>query len=1266
MPAPERPAHLAGAAAVGFWELELGQPGVSSTLAWSPEAHLIAGIAPGAMPISRELFHQLVHPEDREAVTKAMEDAVAARSRYTIVHRLVRPDGAVRLIRETAQPFFDPATGRLLKMVGCAQDITEQQQVETELRHQAARLAGLVTAQQQLATLETEPQDLMRRTAEMAMRLTGADGAAFEMLEHGALVYRAGTGAAAGTSGLRLSLQGSLSGEAVRQGRTLACEDAATDTHVDARACRELNLRSMLVSPLRCGGDISGVLKVFSHKPAHFTKCDSSALELLAESVGSVLQRKQTEQTLKDQEARLRVMADSLPVLIHYVDHTEHYCYANATALRWHEQGLGQFGPEILGRDLLSVHGPDQYARLKPYVDKALAGEVTEFDTAIETPSGQTRHRHVVYAPHTAEDGRVPGFYVLVNDITERKLAEQERARITRALEMLSRCHAALFRLESEQNLLEEVCRIAVEVGGYHMAWVGYAQDDEERTIRPVASAGAEDGYLNEIVLTWREDDPRGQGPGGQAVRTGEAVVCHDLASHPSIHWKDQARARNYRSTICLPLRDRERTFGLLALYSQEVRAVGPDEVRQLQELADNLAFGISGIRGRQDRRRMRNAVLKVAAGVSASTGSHFFKELVSYMTDAVGADVGSVAMALPGNRARTVAMVIDGSIRPNIEYALDGTPCSNLKHQDLCIIGQGVQEQYPEDVFLTQLGLHAYAGTPLQDSAGEVLGIMAVLFREPITNPDLVASTLRIFAARAASELERQQKEAKVRQQASLLDKARDAILVRDLEHHITYWNKSAERLYGWTAGEAVGRKVTDLLYSDLTQFHEIMASIWERGEWIGEINQVNRAGQRVIVEGRWTLVKDDDGNPSSILAINTDITERKKIEAQFLRAQRMESIGTLAGGIAHDLNNVLSPIMMAIDLLKMSTREQATLSLLSTIKLSAKRGADMVQQVLSFARGMDGQRVHIEPRNMLRDLQQIIHDTFPKNILFQSRVPAELPGFSGDPTQVHQVLLNLCVNARDAMPAGGSLEVSVESQMVDDSYATMNPNARPGSYVVFKVVDSGSGIPPEIQEKIFDPFFTTKELGQGTGLGLSTVLAIVKSHGGFIHVYSEPARGSTFKVFFPADGPQSQAASAEQAQDSLPRGHGETVLVVDDEAAVRNVARQTLEAFGYRILTASDGAEAVALYAQHQASIQVVLTDMMMPVMDGPATIQVLMRMNPAVKIIAASGLNANQAVARAVGMGVKHFLPKPYTTQNVLLALKQVISQPAVDAP
>ncbi|MBX9854244.1 MAG: PAS domain S-box protein [Gemmatimonadaceae bacterium] len=501
---------------------------------------------------------------------------------------------------------------------------------------------------------------------------------------------------------------------------------------------------------------------------------------------------------------------------------------------------------------------------------------------------------------------------------------------------------------------------------------------------------------------------------------------------------------------------------------------------------------------------------------------------------------------------------------------------------------------------------------------------------------------------------------ETRVAEQAALLDQATDAILVRDLNHTITFWSRGAESVYGWSRDEAVGQLVWQLLYNNPAPFHDATAAVLEHGHWAGELEHVTRQGEKRTIFGRWTLMRDRTGTPQSVLAINSDVTEQRKVERQLLRSQRLESIGTLAGGIAHDLNNVLAPVLMSIDLLRVETNPEVRDAILDTIEQSTKRGADLVQQVLAFARGVEGQRTPTQVGEICRDVAKIARDTFPKNIEIRLDIEDSLPQVLGDPTQLHQVLLNLCVNSRDAMPRGGDLRITARTSTIDTHYAALHPGATPGRHVVVCVEDSGDGMPPDVLDKIFEPFFTTKELGRGTGLGLSTSQGIVRSHGGFLRAYSDAGHGTRMMIYLPAhDG--DHAAAQDEVVIHLPRGQGELVLVVDDEPSVRQITRQTLEAFGYRVLTARDGAEAVSLFAQKHREIAVVLTDMMMPVMDGLALIQVLLRIQPEVRVIAASGLNANGRTAKAADLGIRHFLAKPYTTELLLRLLREVLDGP-----
>ncbi len=510
----------------------------------------------------------------------------------------------------------------------------------------------------------------------------------------------------------------------------------------------------------------------------------------------------------------------------------------------------------------------------------------------------------------------------------------------------------------------------------------------------------------------------------------------------------------------------------------------------------------------------------------------------------------------------------------------------------------------------------------------------------------------------------ERKRAEEKIREQADFLDKATDAIIVHDLKGQVIYWNRGGEILYGWTQEEALGRDLIELLEpKDQKRLLEILPKILANGTWSGELKQVTKNGSQRVVQSSCTLLRDPTGAARSVLMINRDVTENKLLEAQLLRSQRLESLGTLAGGIAHDLNNVLTPIMMSVEMLKGACEDSQSQSILDSVETAAARGAEIIKQLLTFARGLKGEFVLLQPKHLIKEMDPILKGTFPKSIEIGIDLVKDLWTVQADATQLHQVLLNLCVNARDAMPDGGKLSIRARNMVVDEQYARAHIDAKPGRYVLIAVDDSGSGISPENLDKIFDPFFTTKEVGRGTGLGLSTVLTIVKNHGGFLTVVSELGRGSSFSVFIPAA--QGTEVHETLKDETAPRGREETILVVDDEAAVRAVLSRTLETHGYKVLTAKDGAEAVSTYAREIEEISAVITDIMMPVLDGPATIRALRNVNPDVRFLVITGLTTEAKLQEIKSLGIEHILHKPFKAEKLLKALQQVIRKPT-DAP
>jgi PAS domain S-box-containing protein len=496
----------------------------------------------------------------------------------------------------------------------------------------------------------------------------------------------------------------------------------------------------------------------------------------------------------------------------------------------------------------------------------------------------------------------------------------------------------------------------------------------------------------------------------------------------------------------------------------------------------------------------------------------------------------------------------------------------------------------------------------------------------------------------------------------ASIISSAMDGIITVDAAQHIVLFNTAAEKIFGYSASEIIGQALDRLIPERFRRVHRHHVNdfgathVTKRSMGkLGAISGIRANGEEFPIEASISQVEANGQKFYTVIL--RDITEKRRLEAQFLRAQRLESIGTLAGGIAHDLNNLLSPILMAVQMLQLKFTDEQSQKMLQLLRANAERGADMVKQILSFARGVEGERLALQPRHLIKEVVKILKETLPKSIEISFYVAEDLWPITGDATQLHQVLMNLCINARDALPHGGKLHIKAENKLLDETYAQMIPEAKAGRYVLLTIRDNGVGIAPEHQTRIFDPFFTTKETGKGTGLGLSTVQGIVRGHGGFVNVYSEVGKGTEFRIHLPA----LEAGQIEQVQiinPELPAGHGELILVVDDELAIREVTKATLEAFNYRVLTASDGTEALALYAQQGHEIKAVLTDMMMPYLDGPATIRALQKLNPNVKIIASSGLADNGKAVEAADLGIRHFLAKPYTADRLLKLLIEIL--------
>ncbi|WP_373538460.1 ATP-binding protein [Chamaesiphon sp.] len=497
--------------------------------------------------------------------------------------------------------------------------------------------------------------------------------------------------------------------------------------------------------------------------------------------------------------------------------------------------------------------------------------------------------------------------------------------------------------------------------------------------------------------------------------------------------------------------------------------------------------------------------------------------------------------------------------------------------------------------------------------------------------------------------------------EQSVLLDLVTDAVFLWSIQGEIKYWNRSAHKMYGWPTETAIGKQVTDFLYHlEDPQYQTAIEQTLTRGEWSGELQLLTKAGNSIAVASHWYLVAATSDTPQSILAIDSDITQHQLLERQFLHAQRLENLGTLASGIAHDLNNILTPIVAITELLplRLKNLDERTHKLLTTLAENSQRGRELVSQILAFARSGDSEHTLLQPRHLLADVLHIVRQTFPRSIAVSLQIEnSHLWTISANANHLHQVLIDLCVNARDAMPTGGELTIMAENIVLSDEYPKLHPYTRGGNYVAITVADTGVGIEPELMSRIFEPFFTTKPIGKGTGLGLAAVERIVNNHHGFIDVSSQVGNGSQFRFYLPATA--QMAPEYIRSILPIPTGNGELIAIVDDEPAIRDTLATTLESYNYRSIAASNSEQAIELYARHHTEIQTILLDWMMPGSDPTDTIARFHAIDPNVRVILMSGLSVSEIAAQNYGATIKAFLSKPFSTQDLLQTIASVLN-------
>ena len=625
-----------------------------------------------------------------------------------------------------------------------------------------------------------------------------------------------------------------------------------------------------------------GTLCVIDRVPHQLSAAQKVALEKLAKQVASQIQYRQTIFELADMSLMLESTGEMAKVGGWELDLADMQLEWTKEVFRIHELEPPAV-PTI--KEAINFYPPETQpviqASIRNAIDNGVPWEVElPFVTAKQNKIWVRAQGSAIY-----QNGKITRLKGVFQDITERKENQIELARLNRTLQMLSKCNELLIHAEDELDLIVEISRIAVEVGGYLMAWVGYADDDEDKSIIPKAYFGHNDDFLDNIELSWSEQQLKGLGPAGKTIRDGLPIVVKDLALDPTYPLKEAAAIEGYRSIICLPLKNKTQTYGFLALYSGYAHNYAKEEINLLQNLSDNLAAGILNIRAEKERKKLQVAMLTVANAVSSNVDGMFFHQLLTNITGVLEAQAGYISEFISEApwKARTIAVQVDDQVVDNFEYIIPDTLVNSLLNStDVRIIIKNADKNYPHLTMMKFYKYQAFASLRLINASGKPIGLLFVLFKNALKQEagGQINSLLKIFATRTANELERMKTAALINEQASLLDKTHDAIIVRDTDHQITFWNVGAEALYGWIAKEAVGQPMHKLLHYKDEEFREAVNTVLRSGEWNGEITNRHKNGDLLIIESHWTLVKDEYGQSKSILAIEVDISERKKAE--------------------------------------------------------------------------------------------------------------------------------------------------------------------------------------------------------------------------------------------------------------------------------------------------------------------------------------------------------------------------------------------------
>jgi PAS domain S-box-containing protein len=830
------------------------------------------------------------------------------------------------------------------------------------------------------------------------------------------------------------------------------------------------------------------------------------------------------------------------------------------------------------------------------------------------------------------EDGKPSEMWAFVRDVSERTKRQNELFRLDKTRRALSNSSHAMMHAAGESEYLDKVCKIVIEDCGHSMIWIGFTEEDEAKTVRPVASAGFEEGYLETVNVTWA-DTERGRGPTGMAIRNGSPSIIRNTLTDPSFTpWRKEAARRGYASVIGLPLTNSGQTLGAMTIYSREVDPFSEDEVKLLAQLANDLAFGVTTLRLREHHTQSEKAL---------RASEEQFRKMFE------GSPIGMVMVGADFRFVRANAAFCE--MLGYTEKELASLTFKDITHPEHI----AEDSLRVSDLLNGRIPLYRTEKRYVRKDKRVLWGSTTVnIMRDGDDRFLYFFTTVEdITDHKQAEEALRQSKE----QLQALINAAPVAISLLDAEGNRTYINRKCHELFGYTLEDIPTMGAFQRLAFPDPAYRDTLFSLFPaRGEdrevdpYEATVTCKDGSQRHVIVFG--TIVSD------MMLVMLDDVTERKRLEAELQQAQKMEAVGHLAGGVAHDFNNILTAIIGFGTLIEMGLDgDSPHRPYIGEILRAAERAARLTDSLLAYSRKQIIQPVPLNLNDSIEYQQKLLGRLVGEDIRFNTKLSKEPLVVMADPGQVDQIVMNIVTNARDAMPKGGTITIGTMLTEMDDGFIASHGYGTPGAYALITISDTGTGIDEGTLQKIFNPFFTTKEVGKGTGLGLSVVYGIVKQNNGYIDVESQPDKGTTFFIYLPV---VALKLSSEKQGTPEFTGGDETVLVCEDEEAVRSLTRTVLERAGYTVLEAPDGNAALRIFQENLKIIDLVILDVVMPGMNGKEVYDNIKRIKPEQKVLFNSGYTDDIVATKGILEDKLAFISKPLKPVDFLKKVRSTL--------